>query len=284
MHRRRFLQALGTSAGAGALGLVTGAGAGTSAGCGGGGGRFGGFTMAIQSWTFRVQPAEDALASIASLGITRVELSPQAAHFGYPATDEQIAAMRAQLAAHGLDCVTSGLEPATADHAQNRAVFEYAKKLGLRTIMVDPAPDALDSLEELAREFDLRVGIHNHGPGFRYNRIADVDAALAGRDRRIGCIIDTGHYTRAGEDPIAAFRHFAGRVYGVHLKDVAAANPAAPDTILGEGVVDLPAVFDVLREIDFPDDASLSLEYEGNPQMPYDDVIVCLDNAARAAS
>jgi inosose dehydratase len=271
MHRRRFLQALGVG------GLAIG-------GCGGGRGRFGGFTMAIQSWTFRVQPLADALTSIASLGITRVELSPQAAHFGFPATDDQIAELRAALAANGLDCVTSGLEPATGDHEQNRAVFEYARKLGLRTIMVDPPPESLDSLDALVREYDVRVGIHNHGPGTRYSRIEDVDAALAGRDRRMGCIIDTGHYTRAGVDPIEAFRHFAGRVYGVHLKDVAAANPAAPDTILGEGVVDLPAVFDVLREIDFPADASLSLEYEGNPEMPYDDVIVCLDNAARAAS
>lgn len=274
MHRRRFLQALG--AGAGALGL---------AGCGDDDrGRFGGFTLAIQSWTFRVQPVADALASIASLGITRVELSPQAPHFGFPATDEQIADMRALLAAHGLDCVTTGLEPATADHAQNRAVFEYARKLGLRTIMVDPPPEALDSLDALVREYDLRIGIHNHGPGSRYSRIADVDAALAGRDRRIGCIVDTGHYTRAGEDPIEALRHFAGRVFGVHLKDVAAANPAAPDTILGEGVVDLAGVFAVLREIELPGDASLSLEYEGNPDMPYDDVVTCLDHAASAAS
>lgn len=282
MHRRRFLRALGAGAAAGALGL---AGAGAGAGCGDNDrGRFGGFTLAIQSWTFRFQPVEGALASVASLGLTRVELSPGAGHFGYPATDEQIAGMRALLADHGLDCVTSGLEPVGPDHEQNRAVFEYARKLGLRTIMVDPAPEALDSLDALVREYDLRIGIHNHGPGSRYSRIADVDAALAGRDRRIGCIVDTGHYTRAGEDPVEALRHFAGRVYGVHLKDVAAPSAAAPDTILGEGVVDLAGVFDALRAIDLPGDASLSVEYEGNPEMPYDDVVVCLDNAARAAS
>lgn len=274
MRRRRFLQTLGAAAGA-ALGL---------AGCGDNApGRFGPFTMAIQSWTFRLMPVEAALASVASLGVTRVELSPQASHFGFPATAEQIAAMRALLAQHGLDCVTSGLEPVSADHEQNRAVFEYARALGLRTIMVDPAPDALDSLDALAREYDVRVGIHNHGPGSRYSQIADVAAALAGRDRRVGCVVDTGHYTRAGEDPIAALRRFAGRVFGVHLKDVAAANPAAPDTVLGEGVVDLAGVFAALGEIDFPGDASLSLEYEANPEAPYDDVIVCLDNAARAA-
>ena len=247
------------------------------------GGRFAGFTMAIQSWTFRIYLVDDALAAIARLGITRVELSPQAGHFGFPATDDQIATMRAKLAANRLDCVTSGLEPASADPIANRAVFDYAKKLGLRTIMVDAPPDSLDSLDQLAVEYDIRIGIHNHGPGTRYSQIADVAAALVGRDRRIGCIVDTGHYTRAGVDPIEAPHAFAGRVYGVHLKDVAAANAAAPDTILGEGVLDLVGVFRALRDIGFPPDASLSLEYEANPYAPYDDVVTCLANAATAA-
>jgi len=235
-------------------------------------GRFGELTFSI----------EEALGFIAELGLTRVELSPQASHFGFPATDDQIAEMRARLAAHGLDCVTSGLEPVTGDHEMNRAVFEYARRLGLRTIMVDAPPESLDSLEELCAEYDLRIGIHNHGPGFRYNTIADVQSALAGRDRRIGAIVDTGHYTRSGVDPIEAFHTFAGRVYGVHLKDVLAANPAAPDTIVGTGVLDLVGVFRALRDIQFPGDASLSLEYEANEVAPYEDIVVALDNVAAA--
>jgi sugar phosphate isomerase/epimerase len=246
------------------------------------GGRFAGFKVAIQSWTFRAYAIDDALARIEQLGVKRVELSPQAGHFGFPATDEQIANMRAKIASHGLDCVTSGLEPVSDDHEANRAVFEYAKRLGLRTIMVDAPPESLDSLDELVRTYDIRIGIHNHGPGFRYNLIADMQAALAGRDKRIGTIVDTGHYTRAGEDPVEAFHTFAGRVYGVHLKDVSTHAPDAFDKIVGEGVLDLVGVFKALREIRFPADASLSLEYEANLE-PYDDVVVCLENIAAAA-
>jgi inosose dehydratase len=270
MRRREFLGAMGGAAALAACGdnLVPG--------------RFWGLDPAIQTWTLRAYSVDDALGMIASLGLTRAELSPQAGHLGYPATDDQIAAMRAKLAANGLDCVTSGLEPVSGDADANRAVFEYAKKLGLRTIMVDAPPESLDSLDELVGEYNVRIGIHNHGVGTRYSTIADVQAALAGRDRRIGCIIDTGHYTRAGVDPIEALHTFAGRVYGVHLKDVAAANPAAPDTILGEGVLDLVGVLRALREIRFPADASLSIEYEAN-LAPYDDLIVALDHLAIAS-
>lgn len=270
MRRREFLGAMGGAAALAACGdnLVPG--------------RFWGLNPAIQTWTLRAYSVDDALRMIASLGLTRAELSPQAGHLGYPATDDQVAAMRAKLAANGLDCVTSGLEPVSGDADANRAVFEYAKKLGLRTIMVDAPPESLDSLDELVGEYNIRIGIHNHGVGTRYSTIADVQAALAGRDRRIGCIVDSGHYTRAGVDPIEALHTFAGRVYGVHLKDVAAANPAAPDTILGEGVLDLVGVLRALREIRFPADASLSIEYEAN-MAPYDDLIVALDHLAIAS-
>jgi inosose dehydratase len=245
------------------------------------GGRFAGLTMAIQSWTFRAFSLEQTLGYIAQLGLTRVELTPH--HFAFPATDEAIVEMRNKLASYGLDCVTWGVEWVGADPEANRAVFEYASKLGLHTIGVDPPPESLDSLDALVQEYDLRIGIHNHGPGSRYNRIADVEAALAGRDHRIGCIIDTGHFLRSGEDPIAALRTFEGRVYGVHLKDVAAADPAAPNTIVGEGVLDLVGVFRALRNIGFPRDASLSLEYEANHLAPYDDVVVALEHTSAAA-
>lgn len=245
--------------------------------------RYGGFTMAVQSWTFRVYPIDQVLDFAVELGLSRIELSPQASHFGFPATDDQIAAMRGKLAERGLDCTTSGLEPVTGDPQADRAVFEYARKLGLRTIMVDASPEVLARLDDLVAEFDIRIGVHNHGPGTRYSTIDDMRAALAGRDRRIGTIVDTGHYTRAGVDPVDALHEFAGRVYGMHLKDVAAADAAAPDTILGDGVVDLAAVFRALRDIDVARDASLSLEYEANPEAPFDDVVVCLANADRAA-
>jgi inosose dehydratase len=273
-HRRDVLGLFG----AGALAwLARGCSEGTGA-------PFGGFTIAVQSWTFRVYPIDQALDFAVALGLSRVELSPQAFHFGFPATDEQIATMRGKLATRGLDCVTSGLEPITGDAANDRAVFAYAKQLGLRTIMVDASPAQLATLDGLVAEFDIRIGVHNHGPGTRYRTIDDMRAALDGRDRRIGTIVDTGHYTRAGVDPVDALHELAGRVYGLHLKDVAARDDAsAPDTILGEGVVDLPAVFRALRDIQFPDDASLSIEYEANPGAPFDDVVVCLDNVDRAA-
>jgi L-ribulose-5-phosphate 3-epimerase UlaE len=120
----------------------------------------------------------------------------------------------------------------------------------------DPAEVYLTPTEHLVRASMALRGVR---PSLEELRAVDADASAA------------------------AIRAFAGRVHGLHLKDVAAANSAAPDVILGEGVVDLVAVFRALREIELPADATISLEYESNPFMPFDDIARCLDHVAEAA-
>ena len=251
-------------------------------GCGGDDDRFGGFRMSIQAWTFRTFATDAMLQMVHDLGLRRVEL--YAAYWPIDGTPDEIAAMRARLDDLALDCMTHGTNPFTADHEANRRVFAFAQAAGIRNLLADPPADAFTSLEQLVAEYDVRIAIHNHGPGSRYPRVADVQAALAGRDARIGTTVDTGHYIRSGEDPVAAIRTLGDRLYGVHLKDVAAAAADAPDVILGtSGLLDVAGVFRALRDVAFPEDASLSLEYEANPEDPYDDVATCLDVASRAA-
>jgi inosose dehydratase len=244
--------------------------------------RFAGFNLAIQSWTFREFSLEQTLTFIANLGLTRIDLDPQV-HFPLPATDDAIAMLHASFAAHGLDCMTSGIGALSSDHTANRDQFEIARRLGVRNIQADAPHEALDSAELLVAEYDVRLGIHNHGPGSLYSTIADVLAALERRDPRIATIIDTGHYLRSGIDPVDAIRAFSGRIAGIHLKDVVASEPGAPDAVLGEGVLDVRGVFRAMRQSRIPNDVSVSLEYEANPADPFDDVVRGLDHAAAAA-
>lgn len=273
MNRRTFLGALGAGAAAAACGDNLD------------GGRFAGFTMAVQSWTFREFSLDEALAMMNSLGLTRIELSPVYRHLQFPEDPAETDATRERIAAAGIDCVTAHipLPLEGLDEDLYRRAFEHAQRLGVRTIMVDPPLLALDHLEALCVELDLRVAIHNHvlSPQFQY--VEQVLAAVEGRDRRVGALVDTGHYTRLDEDAPAAIRALGSRVLGVHLKDVHESGATGRDAILGEGILDLTGVFRALREVRFPADASLSIEYEANPEAPYDDLVVALDNIASAA-
>jgi sugar phosphate isomerase/epimerase len=132
-------------------------------------------------------------------------------------------------------------------------------------------------------EYDVRIAIHNHGPGARYDKVADVLKAIKGHDPRIGACADLGHYIRAGEDPVRAITLLSGRLYGVHLKDFAEPKKDAAGVILGRGQLDLAATFRALRKAEFPSDACLALEYEEKPENPLDDIRACLAAAAAGA-
>ena len=59
-----------------------------------------------------------------------------------------------------------------------------------------------------------------------------------------------------------------GRLFGVHLKDFADQKAETKGVILGQGHLNVAGVFKAVREVDYPKDACLALEYEEKPERP----------------
>jgi sugar phosphate isomerase/epimerase len=180
-----------------------------------------------------------------------------------------------------------GVNPFTSDHEANRRWFEFAKKAGIKNLSADPHEDAFDSLDKLCEEYQIRIAIHNHGPGARYDKVADVLNAVRGHHPMIGACADLGHYIRSGEDPVRAINLFEGRLFGIHLKDFAEQKEKTEGVIIGQGHLDVVGVFKALGKVNFPADGCLALEYEEHPEDPLADVKQCLavaDEAARKAA
>ena len=243
--------------------------------------RYGGFLMGIQSYSLRNFGIDDALKHIHDLGLNSVELFN--AHFDVNSTDEQISVMKAKTQKLAIQMLGHGVNPFTKDHDANRKWFEFAKKAGIKNISADPTEDAFDSLDKLVAEYNIRIAIHNHGPGARYDKVADVLNAIKGRHELIGACADLGHYIRSDEDPVRVINLLKGRLYGIHLKDFAERKANTKGVILGKGHLDVEAVFRALKKVDFPSDGCLSLEYEENPKDPLDDIKACLAAAAEGA-
>jgi len=73
------------------------------------------------------------------------------------------------------------------------------------------------------------------------------------------------------------------RVHGVHMKDEAEMNtPKSSNVALGKGHLDVVGLFKALRQVKFPADGALSLEYEANENNPIDDMKACLAAAKEA--
>jgi inosose dehydratase len=236
--------------------------------------------LGIQMYSLRGFKADDALAHVKDLGLTHVELYPGM----FPVTDDVAAidAMKRKVADLGLTMTAYGVVHFTRDAAANRRIFAFAKAAGIPILGADPDPDSFASLDDLVKEFDIRVAIHNHGPTHRYNKAIDVLDAIAVHDRRIGACADLGHYLRSGQKPTEVIRLLAGRLYGIHLKDFAEMQDQTKGVILGRGHIDVPAVFAALEQAKFPADGALSIEYEENPQDPIADLRACVETARSA--
>ena len=48
------------------------------------------------------------------------------------------------------------------DEAGCRKVFEFGRKIGIKTFMSEPKPEALDTVEKFCDAYDINVALHNH--------------------------------------------------------------------------------------------------------------------------
>lgn len=244
---------------------------------------WGGFPVGVQSYSLRNYKLPEAIRHLQGMGVHYVELA--GTHLPPTASDEQIAEVLKLCADADLKVSAHGVNAFSKDHEKNRKIFEFAKKVGAKTISANPQPDkeTFDSLDKLVAEYDMRIAIHNHGPGALYDKLESVTKVIKDHDKRIGACVDCGHFLRSGEDPVKCVLELRDRVYGVHLKDEKETNTkASSNVVIGKGHLDVVGLFKALRQVKFPADGALSLEYEANPMNPIDEMKACLEVAREA--
>lgn len=241
---------------------------------------FGGFPVGAQSYSLRNFDTRECVRHLQGLGLHYVEFFSK--HLDPKASDEQIAETLELLKKADIKLSGHGVHGFSKDDAANRKLFEFAKKVGVKTITANPTADAFDSLDKLCAEFNIRIAIHNHGPGQLYDKIESVAKAVKDRHPLVGACVDCGHFLRSEEDPVKAIRDLGPRVFGVHLKDDVAIGRGSKNVILGKGKLDVVGVFKALKEIKFPADGCLSLEYEAKPENPVEDMAACIEVAKEA--
>ena len=236
--------------------------------------------LGIQLYSLRGFSRDEALKHASTMGFEQVEF--YSGMLALNASDEEIAATKKQVADLGMSISGHGVNRLTKDAGENRKIFEFAQQLGTPCITADPDLDSFDNLNDLVKEFDIRVAIHNHGPGHRYNKAIDVLRVIEGRDERIGACADLGHYIRSGQNAPEVIRLLRGRLHGIHLKDFAEMKDKTRGVILGKGHLNVESVFRELQEAGFPDNGALSLEYEENEKDPLADIRECFAVAKAA--
>jgi sugar phosphate isomerase/epimerase len=272
LHRRDFLTASAVAIGGAALGTRTATAQDP----------FGGFTVGIQSYTFRKFTLEQALKRTQELGLRYAEF--YRGHVPTASDAEKLAGIKKLCAEYGVTPIAFGVESFSKDHDANKELFDFAKALGIKSLSADPAPDSFDSLDKLVEEFKIAIAIHPHGPagGGKLHRWYSAEVILkAVKDHHplIGTCLDTGHLIRAAQlgeklDPVQQVKHMGARNFGLHLKDHD--NKRRTDVPYGDpaGSLDVSGILKALREVQFK--GYISIEYEANADNPSPDVKRCV--------
>jgi len=225
------------------------------------------FELGLASYTLRQFDLDATLKLTRRVGLKHIAFKD--VHLAMDSTPEQIREAAAKAKAAGLDLYGCGVVYMADETAVNRA-FEYAKTAGMRVIISVPQkPELLPLLDKKVKEYDIKVAIHNHGPGDKVFPLpSDVYAKIKDLDKRVGLCNDIGHTLRAGGDPVASILEFGDRLHDVHFKDVTAANPKGGAVEMGRGVIDIPAVMRALVQIGYSGIAAFEYEKDADDPVP----------------
>ena len=229
-----------------------------------------GWPLTMMAWTFHRETLFDAIANAKELGVRYIELIPSHAvssETGDVRLDKNaslavIAKVKRELELAGIRPLAMYTNDLGEDEAKNRRVFDFAKVMGLTTIVGEPPVESLPLIDRLANEYDINVAIHNHPKPTRYWDPEIVLEAIRDLSPRMGVCADTGHWLRSELDPVECLRKVEGRVHWVHFKDLNEKSRQGHDVVWGTGVGNARAILEELKRQNYT--GGISIEYEHN--------------------
>lgn len=236
-----------------------------------------GWRLGTQAYSFNRFTFFEAVDKTASLGLGWIEAYPgQTVSAGYPdvqfgpdMSPEVRAAVKKKLADAGIRVVSFGVTELNNDEATDRKAFDFAKDMGIKTIVAEPPEDAFDLIDRLAQEYQINVAIHNHPNPSHYWNPQTVLKVVDGRSKYLGACADTGHWMRSGINPLEAIRMLKGRIIELHFKDLNEfGNKEAHDVPWGTGQGNVQTLLEELHKQGFQGSFSIEYEYHWENSVP----------------
>ncbi len=232
-----------------------------------------GWKLGMQAYSFKEFTFYEAVEKNKALGMRYIEAYPgQRLSKEKPdvKTDHNMSSrdkveMLQKLRQAGVKLLNYGVVSLPNNEAECRKVFDFAREMGIETIVSEPPEDALGLIDRLCEEYEINVAIHNHPKPSRYWNPDTVMRVCDGRSKWIGVCADTGHWCRSGVDPLEAVKKLgrAGRIRSLHFKDLNEfGNRDAHDCVWGTGISQAKAILTELDRQNFK--GVFSIEYEHN--------------------
>jgi inosose dehydratase len=161
----------------------------------------------------------EVLDAIASAGYEGTELGP----LGYLGHSDEV---RSRLHSRGLELAGAFVELRFGDgnFSALEATLDVLEGFDAKPVLCDKGPrdgdvdlDGVERACELARDRGFAPTFHHH-MGTRVQEPPEIERLLEGTT--VGLLLDTGHLTAGGGDPVGAMRDWRDRIDHLHVKDV----------------------------------------------------------------
>lgn len=220
--------------------------------------------LGVASYTLKEFTREEALDMTLRCGLNRITFKSM--HLPLDSDTETIRKAVALCKEKGVELYGAGVIYMKTKEEVDQA-FEYAKTADMEMIVGVPSHELLDYVEEKVKVYDIKLAIHNHGPGDDvYPSAESAYLKIKDRDKRMGLCIDIGHTKRIKRDPSKDVTDFFDRVYDIHLKDVTKDEADGKTCIIGRGIIDFNSFLKTVSDLKYT--GTLALEYEADANDP----------------
>ena len=242
-----------------------------------------GWRLGCQAYSFNHYSFFEAVDKNASLGLHYIEMYPGQKmsndkpdiRVGEGMADDARKDVKKKLKDSGVKLVNYGVCGLPKDEGACRRTFDFAKDMGIETIVSEPPLDAFDTIDKLCEEYKINVAMHNHPEPSRYWNPDTVLKVCKGRTKRIGACADTGHWMRSGINPLDAVKKLEGRIISFHFKDLNKyGRQGAHDVPWGTGKANVKAILTEVHRQGLK--AVFSIEYEHNWTTSVPEIAQCV--------
>ncbi len=221
-----------------------------------------GWRLGCQAWTFNRFTFFEAIDKTAALGLHYIEAFPNQtlskeidAKFDESLSDPNRKAIKDKLKDAGVKLVNYGVTG-----INGRKTFDFAKDMGIETIVSEPGENDFPKLDKLVDEYEINIAIHDHPKPSHYWNPDTVLKVTKGLSKRIGACCDTGHWPRSGLNAVECLKKLEGRIISFHFKDVNKMGHDAHDVPWGTGINDVKGMLTEVHRQGVK--AVFSVEYE----------------------
>jgi len=229
--------------------------------------------LGVQAWSFNRFTLFEAIDKTRSLGLDWIQVFPgqkvskdMDAKFGHLLSAQQRQQIKDKLNEANVSIVAYGVVGVPADESQARALFAFAKEMGIETLVSEPKTEQFNLIDALCIEYHIKLAIHNHPKPSRYWNPDTVSQACQGRSRWIGACADVGHWVRSGLDPVKCLKKLEGRIHDIRVKEI----DEGRDVVWGTGKKRIKGILEELHRQGYH--GTFSIEYEANQKDKIPDI------------